>query len=862
MIAPGSRLGPYEVISRLGAGGMGEVYRARDTRLDRTVAVKVLPEALCSDPESRARLEREARAISSLSHPNICALYDVGRQDGTDFLVMEYLEGETLAERLERGPLPFQDVFTIGIEVADALSRAHSHALVHRDLKPGNIMLTKLGSKLLDFGLAKKREGETGPATTVTECFTEPGTILGTVGYMSPEQLEGKDADTRSDLFAFGAVLYEMVTGRRAFDGETGLSLASAILKSEPTPLRRLRGDAPAALERLVAACLAKIPDERWQSAHDLKIQLQWLRDFHDATPAPSISSRRQLLGWLFAALFFIVAAGLVVLRTTSPPEPAPIRRASLLPPEGVFFSSFNFAISPDGSRLAFVGIGADGRDTLWVRALDSRVAQQINDSEHATFPFWAPDSRRVGFFVPGKLRIADTFTGAVQTLCDSYSGRGGTWNREGVIVFAPNVAGPLLRVSEKGGQPEPATRPDPDSPQAHRWPWFFPNGRDFLYMNDWSVEGNPHVNGIYVGSLDGGEPRRLLDEVSGNVSYSSGHLLYFKEGSLIAREFDPERFEFKDEGTPVLVQELRQDNGFRNVGYSVSNAGILVFQSVADSASQLVWFDRSGRELGILPAPVSLDPVISPDGRSVAVVSDDDRNSRLFVRVFDLSRGVGMRVSNGGGESNPVWSRDGRVIFFTSKHGSRQALYRVRSDGSYQPELLFEGPRLWPNDVTPDNGSVLCMNFSRGMPFLCLFETASRNIRSFDGRAEGQISSDGRWIAYTDLPGDIFVQPLAAVGAKIQVSNQGGGQPRWGRDGRHLFYVAPDRKMMEVSIEVRGGQLTAGAPRPLFQTRIIAPRFVTFQYDISPDMSRFLINSLRPDSPLTLITNWTSHHR
>jgi serine/threonine protein kinase len=667
MIAPGTKLGPYEIVSRLGAGGMGEVYRARDTRLDRMVAIKVLPEALCSDPESRKRFEREALAISSLSHRNICLLYDVGHHDGTDFLVMEYLEGETLAKRLERGPLPFDALLTVATEVADALGSAHRHGLVHRDLKPGNIMLTKSGTKLLDFGLAKKLESAADAPTAVTASLTEPGAVLGTVGYMSPEQLEGKEADARSDLFAFGAVLYEMATGRRAFAGDTKLSLASAILKSEPTPLRQFRGDAPPALERLVATCLAKNPDDRWRSAHDLKLQLQWLREAPGATAALSPPSRRQLLGWLFAAVFFFIAAGLVVLRTSSAPEPGTFRRTSLLPPEGVSFAPFTFAISPDGSRLAFVGIGADGRDTLWVRALDSRVAQQITDSDHASFPFWAPDSRRVGFFDRGKLKIADTFTGAVQPLCDAVSGRGGTWNREGTIVFSPAVAGPLARVSEKGGTPQPVTRVDPGSPQAHRWPWFFPDGRHFLYMNDWSLEGNPHVSGIYVGSLDGGEPRLLLTEVSGNVAYASGHLLYFNEGSLIAREFDPERFEFKDQGAPVLVQELRQDNGFRNVGYSVSDAGVLVFQSVVDWTPQLVWYDRSGRELGVLPAPVSLDPAISPDGRSVAVASDDDRNSRQYIRVFDLNRGVGTRLSSSGWENGPVWSRDGRQVFFMS---------------------------------------------------------------------------------------------------------------------------------------------------------------------------------------------------
>jgi Tol biopolymer transport system component/predicted Ser/Thr protein kinase len=861
MIAPGTKFGPYEIISFVAKGGMGEVYRARDTRLGRTVAIKVLP-AADADPEVRTRFEREARAISSLSHPNICPLYDVGSHNGIEFLVMEYLEGETLAERLKRGALPLELLLTVAGEIADALDRAHDQGLIHRDLKPGNIMLTKSGAKLLDFGLARRLEDAGSPMHEETTGLTRAGRAVGTPGYMSPEQVEGKEADARSDLFAFGSVLYEMATGRRPFAGDTHRSTASAILTAEPAPLRQFRGDAPAALERLVSVCLAKNPDDRWRSAHDIKLQLQWMREASSVTAEHAPRTRGKLLGWVFAAVFFAVSGGLIIDRTARVPEPVPFRRASLLPPEGIAFAPFNFAVSPDGSRLAFVGIGADGRDTLWVRALDSRMAQQINGSERAAFPFWAPDSRRIGFFVPGKLNIADTSTGAVQTLCDAFAGHGGTWNRQGLIVFAPALAGTLMRVSENGGRPEPATTVDPDSPQAHRWPWFLPDGRRFLYMNDWSVEGNPHRDGIYVGSLDGGESRLLLTDVGGNVAYASGHLLYFREGSLIAREFDPERLAFKDEGVPILVQELRQDSGFRNVGFSVSNTGVLAYQSVADSASQLVWYDRSGKELGILPAPEALGPDISPDGNSVVFSSNDERNSRQFVRVFDLSRSVGTRLSNEGWETSPAWSRDSHYIFYASKHGTREALYRVRADGSRQPELLFEGQRLGPNDVAPDGGAVLCMNFAHGMPFLSLFDPATAAIRDLDARAEGQISPNGNWLSYTDQPSEIYVRPLAAAGAKVQVSNGGGCQARWGRNGQHLFYVAPDRKLMEVPIEERDGRLIVGVPRPLFQTRIISPRFVLFQYDVSPKMDRFLINSLRPDSPLTLISNWTSHHK
>jgi serine/threonine protein kinase len=488
-LSPGTRLGPYEILAPLGAGGMGEVYKARDTRLDRTVAVKVLPAHLSFNPEVRARFEREARAVSSLSHPHICTLHDVGRHEEIDFLVMEYLDGETLAHRLEKGPLPLTEVLRHGVEIASALDVAHRSGIVHRDLKPGNIMLTKGGAKLLDFGLARATglAGTAGDLThspTMTRPLTAEGSIVGTFQYMAPEQLEGKEADARSDIFSFGAVLYEMATGRRAFEGKSQASLIAAILEHEPAPISSLQPMAPASFERIVRQCLAKEPDDRWQTAGDLKRELNWIAEGSQAGVAAPVTQRRrsrERIAWGLVAVLSLLSVASVAGYLARAPKPAPVIRSSIQTPEKQFVSFV--ALSPDGTRLVFSAKAVGAQPSLWVRRLDDARSEPIPGTEEATFPFWSPDGRFLAFFADGKLKKVDLAGGPVVTICEAERGVGGTWGRDGTILFAPTPSSPLFRVPSSGGKPAPVTKFDQKRPETmHRYPVFLPDGRHFLY--------------------------------------------------------------------------------------------------------------------------------------------------------------------------------------------------------------------------------------------------------------------------------------------------------------------------------------------------------------------------------------------
>jgi Tol biopolymer transport system component len=863
-IAAGTHFGPYEILALLGAGGMGEVYRARDTRLDRTVAVKVLAPVASGSADRKQRFEREARALSSFSHPHICALYDVGAHDGTDYLVMEYLDGETLAERLTRGPLPFDLLLGYAVQIADALDQAHEHRLTHRDLKPGNVMLTRGGAKLLDFGLAKAlpHAPDSSEPTAKNQTLTETGGIVGTCQYVSPEQLQGKEADARSDIFAFGAVLYEAVTGKPAFPGEGQIAVASAILEKEPAALESLR---PPLFERVVRMCLAKDPAARWQSARDLKRQLEWISEGVGQETRAVRAGRMHAMAWALALGSIALLAALLVGRGRAP-DVGPAHRTSVLPPPGVSFEPFHFALSPDGQRLAFIGIGPEGQTSLWIRSLDQPVAQEIKETVESGSPFWAPDSRRLGFFADGKLKVLDTSGGAVQVLCDAPAGRGGTWNGAGTIVFAPNFGGPLQSVSDRGGTPKQATPFDPESGKAHRWPSFLPDGRRFLYFQDWGKPGGPHPNGIYVASLDGGEPKLISADLSGSVFFGSGHLLYFQDGSLMAQPFDPERLELAGSAVIVFSRELSKDGAFSRVNVSLSENGAAVFQSLTDAAPELVWFDRSGREVGRVAQSGLSAAELSPNGRFLAATSDEGRNGRPIVRIVDLSRGIASNLTGGGHESNPTWSPDGTRIAYLSGEGSRYALYQAPADGSGETTLLLEGPQMLPNDYLPDGRGLLYMSLDKAPPHLGLYDFAKRTSEDLGEGVEFQLSPDGRWLAglMANREGHHFyigltVKPFSGPGPQVPITKEGGAQPRWSGDGKRLFFIATDRKMMEVEIDVRGDRLRPGVPHALFQTRIVAPVFVLFQYDVTADGNRFLVNSLKPQAPLTLVTNWPS---
>ena len=871
-LTPGTRLGPYEVVSPIGSGGMGEVYRARDTRLDRTVAIKVLSSELSADPDLRRRLEREARAISSLNHPHICTLYDIGRQDQTEYMVLEYLDGQTLAERLKRGSLPTEQVLRYGIQIADALEKAHRQGIVHRDLKPGNIMLTGSGVKLLDFGLAKVipsnrsyGPGQESPTLhkdlpTASKALTAEGTLVGTFPYMSPEQLEGRDADARSDIFALGAVLYEMIAGRRAFEGTAPMSVMAAVLEREPQPLTTAQPLAPLALERLVKMCLAKDPDERWQAAHDVKLQLQWLLEggLGAGIPAPVTVRRRtrEYAGWAVAAL---LVALLFALGYYLRPRPQPEQiRSSLLPPPNASFLPYNFAISPDGSRLAFVALGPDGKTALWVRGLSSSNAQQLTGTEGAIYPFWSPDSLRVGFFAEGRLKTIDFGNSAVQTLCDAAPGFGGTWNRDGVIVFAPGITGPLYRVPAAGGTPEAVTKLPPNSTQSQHWPFFLPDGKHFLYFANWSGPSNLQRNGLYMASLEADTPKQISSDIIGNVLFASGNLVYVHHRTVMAQPFDDVRFQTTGPPRPLTQQEVDKFFDFWQSGFTVSQEGKLVFQSAADAPSRLVWYDPTGKELGQFPEIGYEGPQFSPDGRSLAAYSDDEHNGKHFIRVYDLERGISTRLTDGGNESNPVWSPDGKSLAFRD---AALNIEEVPADASAPPRPLVTGVNVIPCDWSRD-GHLIYMSLEGGaFPSLNVYSPSDHKFTQFEKfGAEPQFSPDGKWIAYVRMPErEVVVQPFPGPGPHVQISNiPGCAEPRWNRDGRKLFFVQPDRKLMAVAFSP--ATFSAGPPRVVAQTRVTTAMFGWFQYAVAPD-GRFLVNSFpsSTSSPLTLITGWTA---
>jgi Tol biopolymer transport system component len=841
---------------------MGEVYKARDTRLNRLVAIKV------SNERFSARVKREAQAIAALSHPHICQLFDIGElPDGGDYLVMEHLEGETLAGRLARGPLPIDDALRIAMQIADALEAAHRKGVVHRDVKPANIMLTKSGVKLLDFGLASMSHAAAPDATTVTG-MTAPGTIVGTLQYMTPEQLEGGDADARTDVFAFGAVLYEMVTGYKAFEGTSQASLISSIMSGQPPSVAAVLPSAPRSLDHIVQASLARNPDARWQSAHDVKLALASVTTTEAAQPSAPKQPLARTAVWVAAGLVLGVVTLLAAAWLRRAPE-APIQtvRSSLLPPAGWAFERYGFAVSPDGTRLAFVAVGGDGATKLWVRSLAASDPQQLSGTDGATFPFWAPDSRRIGFFAAGKLKTIELGTGTLRILCDApHSRGGGAWSRDGTIVFAPSNSGPLLRVADSGGVPAPITTlPRPGSGQVHRWPVFLPDGKRFLYFADWSVPEDGAGNGLYTASLDGGPPKLITAERAGNVASTAGLLVSGRDRSLRVQSFDPTRLELSESATSILEQEVEQHPGFSFSDFSASQNGVLVFRSLADSVSKLTWFDAAGRELGEIPILGYAQPRLSPKGRLLAVASDDGRNGEYFVRVYDLARGGASRLTEGGNEENPVWSPDGHRITYSTYDGKLFSILELPADGSAPPQLLVKGAPMRHTDWSPQ-GHLVFTDFSTGGPILKIYSVATKRVAPFGGRsgAEPRFSPDGRWIAYTSPAAggpSVLVEPFPGPGARIAISTAGGAQPVWSHNGGELYYISPDRKLMAVRFNSREG--TASAPRVLFQTRIVAPNYFSTQYDVSRD-GRFLINSFPSNysSPLTLLTGWTAQVR
>ncbi|HVS88108.1 MAG TPA: protein kinase [Candidatus Acidoferrum sp.] len=859
-LAAGSKLGPYEIVAPLGAGGMGEVYRARDTRLDRTVAIKVLPQHLADTPEARQRFEREARAVSALNHPHICTLHDVGSQDGTEYLVMEYLEGATLAARLEKGPLPLAQVLQYGIQIADALDKAHRSSIVHRDLKPGNIMLTKSGAKLLDFGLAKAvvplASGVTlTAAVTRTTPVTQQGTIVGTFQYMSPEQVEGKEVDGRSDIFSFGAVLYEMVTGRRAFPGKSQLSVASAILEKEPEPISALQPMTPPALERTVKRCLAKEPDDRWQTARDLELELKWIAEGgSQVTSAPTAAAKgirarwRGALLWGVVSLFLAAITGLAIWNL-KPSPPRPVSRFVIALPPGQRLAKLDqpaMALSPDGNHLAYVAIQG-GTQQLYLRAMDSLEASPLPGTEGASEPFFSPDDQWLGFFAGGKLKKVSVSGGAALTLGDAANPQGASWGSQGIIAFAPTQTSPLQQVSEAGGAPQPLTRLEKGE-VAHRWPEFLPGGKAVLFAA--STAGFNWANApVAVQSVGTGERRNLIAGGTQPRYVASGHLIYAQGGSLTAVPFDPQRLAITGAAVPV-VESVLQSRISGAAQYSFSATGSLVYVpgGVQADQSRLAWVSRTGAEQPVAaPARAYLFPRLSPDGRRVAVAIEEQEAQ---IWLYDLSRETLTRFTfEGNANLNPAWTPDGKRIAFQSIREGAPNIFWQLADGSGGLERLTTSEQTHvPVSWSPD-GQLLAfieVNRTTGWDIWVLRlgdRKAQPFLRTLFNESAPRFSPDGRWLAYISNESgryEIYVQPYPGPGGKWQISTEGGTEPAWNPNGRELFYRSGD-KMMAVDIATQPG-FTAGKPRVLFEGRYEPTPATSPNYDVSPDGQRFLM--------------------
>ncbi len=902
----GTRLGPYEIVSPLGAGGMGEVYRARDTRLDRSVAVKVLPTHLSANPELKQRFEREAKAISSLQHPHICTLHDVGSQDDIDFLVMEYLEGQTLADRLKKGNLPLQDALKIGTEIADALDKAHKQGIIHRDLKPGNIMLTKSGAKLLDFGLAKPMGAAVaagaviGPITPSTPTMnlasltsvaaspiTQKGSIVGTFQYIAPEVLQGAEADARSDLFSLGCVLYEMVTGRPAFEGKSQLSVLTAILEKEPEPVSTLQPTTPAAVDYVVCTCLAKNPEERWQSAADVARQLQWLSQAGSQVgPArvPANSRRRRLVGVTAAVtvLALLGVIGYLVLRSGAPKASL---HAELGAPPGVTFdlvgdTSAPPALSPDGTQMVFGAHTEKEQQALWVRSLQTGAVRRLEGTEGGIFPFWSPDSRWIAFFSDSRLKKVPASGGAVVGIADAPNGpRGGAWLPSDVIVYSPAYNQPLFRVNPAGGTPQEVTKL-----AAHftteRWPVALPDGEHFLYFA--TNHGNPSAkeNGIYFTSLDG-RVNKFVVTTDANAIYADGYLLYHQQSQLLAQEFDASKGTLR--GDPIVVTDgIAYDTGTWHLVASASSSGALVYQRGAVVVgSQFAWTDRTGKTLSPLGQPAEHNGYsISPDGKTIAVVANVPGGSRYDIYLMDASTGRMNRLTfDPANHTRPSWSPDGKRVVYDVDQGGSYAGASIHSrvaDGTGSDELLFDpgspngaqAGATWPRwspdgrylvflyGTGPRGAEVQAIPAGGGKPFTVVKpQPPQMNIRYF------AVSPDSRWIAYIAVESgteQVYVSSFPSGRGRWQISSTAAMQVEWSPKSHDLFYLTYDFNLEDVSYNGAGPEFTITGVKPLFPLNAAPTDGQAFQ--VAPD-GRFLVDiaSQRSSVPLDLVLNWSS---
>jgi len=898
-ITPGTKLGPYEIISPLGAGGMGEVYRAKDIRLGRDVAIKVLPSHLSSNPDLKQRFDREAKTISQLQHPHICTLYDVGSQDGVDFLVMEMLEGESLFDRLQKGAMPLDQVLKIAMEIAEALDKAHRAGIIHRDLKPANVMLTKSGAKLLDFGLAKPHgsqpissgsnpisTGSNSPGvagaltqTSIGSALTSAGSVIGTVQYMSPEQIAGNEADIRSDIFGFGAMLYEMASGKRAFEGKTPSQIVGSILANDPPPVSSLQPLVPASFDSVISTCLKKEPEERFQSAHDLKLQLKWVADYGMQKTAvmPAVIRKKQnALKWIGGAAVIALALLAGWLFAGRNPEVAVVR-AEIPPPAGMEFEVYGDLagvpmLSPQGDKLVFLARKKGEKKTLWVRPLNSLTAQMLEGTEGAAHPFWSPDGKNIGFFSDSKLCRIPSTGGPVVILTDVTQPRGGTWGAEDVILYTPDFRAGLMRISASGGQPSPATTLASGKHTTHRFPWFLPDGKHFLYLATSHEGGRKEENGIYFASVDGKENRLVVYSDAAGM-FASGYLLYHTQTALVAQPFDPGNGRLSGEPVPV-VNNVRHDAGVWRSVFSVSQTGILIFQpgSVSTAGTQMTWFDRTGAQLGTVgerDSHASLD--LSPDGKQVAYAAGDP-NWEIW--TIDLERKTRTRLTfNEGTIQDLSWTPDGKNIVYNARNSKQNLTSEIHmkaangtgSSKTFTPngkDYLYGMPFITPDgkDLVyllsngPTQKSLWAVPVEGGKPFLVLKPPSEQaNILGY------RISPDGKWVAYmSDETGtaQVFITSFPKGEGKWQVSTNGGAYHVWRKDSKEFFYMDFNETIHSVSLQEKDNGINILESKPLFKANIGA---VGWPMAVTADGKKFLINKAEDEgsAPLYLVVNW-----
>ena len=891
-IAAGQLLNQYKILSPLGAGGMGEVFLAEDTRLHRKVALKLLPAQFANDPDRIRRFEQEAHAVSALNHPNILTIYEVSESERHHFLVTEFIEGQTLRRQMNEGRLPVRAVLNVATQIVSALAAAHAAGIIHRDVKPENVMVRPDGvTKVLDFGLAKLNE----PRVTTSDpaekhASTESGVVMGTIGYMSPEQVRGQKADHRSDIFAVGVIIFEMLSGQRAFSGDSAVEVMNAILKEDPPELAETNARISPALDRIVRRCLEKKPEHRFQSASDLGFALSTLTTLSGArletkeaassqTGSQPVAGRMRLFGnvrlaWLVAGLLLMGTTGLAwayMTRSTTNPR---LVRLAFVPPEKLTFDNAFFdqvVISPDGQKLAFTARGEDGKKQLWIRPLDATAATLLAGTEDVLRPFWSPDSRSLAFCAQGKLKRVDLDGGPTQTLCPVGEFRGGTWNRAGEILFAPKVVGGLFKVPATGGEPKLVTTPDAARQEvAHLSPYFLPDGRHFLFQ----VEASNAFPGVFVGSLDSKDVKQLLPDGALAIYDPAGWLLFVRNGALMAQPFDASGQELK--GEAVSITPPSETGVVFNAPFSVSNNGVLTWQGDGWRNYQLVWFDREGRRgAGIGQATkviAGMHPRFSPDGGRVVTQQLDPQAKNYDVWAIDLARNLPTRLtSDGSFDLRPVWSPDGnRVVFRSLRNGVRGIYEKEAESVGGEMLLLKDGgdPTDWSRDGRFIVYGVIAEPTRWDIWALPLFGERQPHplLNTEFAEVQAQISPNGRWLAYvSDESGrnEVYVQSFTAEGRlggnKVRVSPNGGLHPRFRRDGRELFYVAANGEMMVTALNPNSSTFEFAYPQALFKTRLLPGHYnVGIEYDVTADGQRFLIGTLVDEPPpVQVLLNW-----